>query len=297
MSQVSRQEATSYVEQLYQLVLNREADEEGLRNHVNFLVQTDAQVGYAQLLKNFLESEEYHVHTLNKYKSQVLQQVMAEQHNEKEKPIINHVISLGDHCLTSALLKKYHYKKYSLPFDWSYSNIDAILHAIEDDFKILLDPQYYEGVIRSNGEAAFHYFYEKELGVKPPMFNHLDITQEDNYQYTVRTVERFRKVLASDESKLFLHIAEYGKDVAGIFENTIEKLEKFTSNFTLIFIQLESPSYQSDVFQLTAKKIAGHSLYTYQPISQENGVEFPEVFDGLVLMRLLSQFDIQLKDI
>ncbi|MBI1450688.1 MULTISPECIES: DUF1796 family putative cysteine peptidase [Acinetobacter] len=301
MPSLTKEQHQIFVENLYRVILEREPDQQGLANHVNFLDNVGFEQGVKTLLSAFIQSEEYKNKLIKNSDDEIKQKFLNDfvwTQNLTHKKEINHIISMGDHCLTSFLLKKYKLKKYSLPFDWIFSNLDAVLHSIENDFNIFLDKQYYLKADTEDGrDATHHFFYEKQFGVLDPMFNHLDITQEEHYQYTLRSVQRFRKVLASEEAKLFIYIARPEEEIEDKLAYTVELLSKYTCNFQIIFIKLGNASQKFNEFQLTNKVLNEHKYYYYQPVSQENGVDFADPFDDVILLRILNEFNFKLNNI
>lgn len=301
MPSLTKEQHQIFVENLYRVILEREPDQQGLANHVNFLDNVGFEQGVKTLLSAFIQSEEYKNKLIKNSDDEIKQKFLNDfvwTQNLTHKKEINHIISMGDHCLTSFLLKKYKLKKYSLPFDWIFSNIDAVLHSIEDDFNIFLDKQYYEKIISiAKEEVSHHHYYEDEFQVRSPMFNHLDVTSEEGYQYTLRSVQRFRRVLASEEAKLFIYIARPEEEVEDKLAHTVELLSKYTCNFQVIFIKLGNASQKFNEFQLTSKVLNEHKYYDYQPVSQENGVDFADPFDDVILLRILNEFNFKLNNI
>lgn len=301
MPSLTKEQHQIFVENLYRVILEREPDQQGLANHVNFLDNVGFEQGVKTLLSAFIQSEEYKNKLIKNSDDEIKQKFLNDfvwTQNLTHKKEINHIISIGDHCLTSFLLKKYKLKKYSLPFDWIFSNIDAVLHSIEDDFNIFLDKQYYEKIISiAKEEVSHHHYYEDEFQVRSPMFNHLDVTSEEGYQYTLRSVQRFRRVLASEEAKLFIYIARPEEEVEDKLAHTVELLSKYTFNFQVIFIKLGNASQKFNEFQLTSKVLNEHKYYDYQPVSQENGVDFADPFDDVILLRILNEFNFKLNNI
>lgn len=300
MGALDYQAAEKLIQQLYNAILERAPDLEGLKFHTQRL-QALGIAAYPQITHDFLNSDEYKLLLGKKIEAIKTQQMpfLFQIPQGQHKKLIHHVVSLGDHCLTSALLKKYGLKQYSLPFDWIFSNLETVLDCIEDDFAKFLDEKYLvTGLNPGNHLATQHLYYEQKFNVDKFMFNHMAVTVPENRQYILRTVDRFRKLLKSSEPKLFLHIAKPDKQINEKFERCISLLEKMTSNFHLIIIQLTPPSHSFSEFSMNlVQQMDGHKFYKYLPVSQENGTDFEDQFDDMILMKLLSEFDLQLKNI
>jgi len=133
---------------------------------------------------------------------------------------VRHVISLGCRCSQSSIFKALKQRRYACPFDWIFSSAQMVLHCLRDDFHSFLDrDQYYlnatlfdsiglpPGSPPRNRNIIGHQVYSVMAeGVgRGAIFNHRDpLNDEEDYNYTVRTVERLRRVLACGERKLFV---------------------------------------------------------------------------------------------
>ncbi|WP_158302359.1 DUF1796 family putative cysteine peptidase [Sodalis glossinidius] len=89
---------------------------------------------------------------------------------------VNHIVSLGSHCLAASILKKLGIKKYSLPFDWNFTHPGMVIDCLNDNFKVFLDKKYHKSiqVIRESGiidQCASHTYYEKKYKTVET-FNH-----------------------------------------------------------------------------------------------------------------------------
>ena len=79
------------------------------------------------------------------------------------RPTYHYIISLGCACNTSLYLKKMGLKKFSLPYDWIFSNLDMIEHTVKDEFKSFLNVDLIENI---KPKRASHSLYHSLL------FNH-----------------------------------------------------------------------------------------------------------------------------
>ena len=150
--------------------------------------------------------------------------------------IYYHACSLGPFCHAGSILKQLDVKKESYPFDWIYSNLDVIIHCIEDDFKTFLDKSYY----KREKDITIHTYYTEKF--KKCSFNHVTEMTDEKYEYFIRCVERFRKLLQSPKKKLFIisHMVTATDTVdPDYYEKTIEfnkKLKQYTTNFDILCI-------------------------------------------------------------
>ena len=111
----------------------------------------------------------------------------------------NHVYSLGPFCHTGNLLQRLDVKKESYPFDWICTNLNTIIHCIENDFKIFLDKKYYNSDIKN--DKIIHTYYNEHFNGKGSFDNIKDMTDE-KYDYFIRCVDRFRKLLHRPKRKM-----------------------------------------------------------------------------------------------
>lgn len=195
---------------------------------------------------------------------------------------IKHVCSLGTLCHSSQILKDNGLKKFSYPFDWIFSNCDNIIHCLEDDFHIFLDKSYY---VNRGAKKCDHTYYSIN------MFNHHNpLTNENDYNYYIRCVNRFKQLLQYEEHKLFLiifpnmdNVEENDKNKVIDFNN---KFSKYTKNYILLVI-----------FHIKNKKAICHR-FTYhdnihflelRTLSTTNGRAFKNNNDNNYLNYLLKK--------
>jgi Putative papain-like cysteine peptidase (DUF1796) len=120
------------------------------------------------------------------------------------KSTITYTASLGTHCYSAWLLDRIGARKYAGPFDWLFSDLGMITHCIEDNFQIFLDASKYV-MLDQHGHYG-HSFYGPRFD-RTVIFNHHDVTQAKDYAHFVRAVERFRRLLSSKGTKIFLSVS------------------------------------------------------------------------------------------
>ncbi len=287
---------TDYVESLYRGVLNREPDATGVTLHVKFLRETGGGPrGLARVVRNFVHSDEF----VGNFAREALERQAASPLDTTTGPVFRHAISLGSHCYTSMLLKRQGLKRYSLPFDWIFSSLRTVAHALDDDFATLLDRAEFELIPEAqrslpNEQVGRHRFYEREFGVET-MFNHQDLTDDVQHEYFVRASARMRRILATPEPKLFLAITTENTIRQGDFELLLAALERHTRNFRLFCVRVLEPSndFQEFGFQRQVE-IGDHVLTRYQPVSRMLGLQFTHPLDDFMLKRQLAtmRFDL-----
>jgi hypothetical protein len=207
---------------------------------------------------------------------------------------INYTCSLGSLCHSSQILKRNKYKYCSYPFDWIFSSCDNIIHCIEDNFSIFLDKSYYINISQS---TCGHSKYGNS------MFNHRNpLKNIGDYNYYVRCVDRFKKLLQKDEHKLFIMTFVNGEHNTddypnNYFSNNIinfnNTFSKHTKNYTLLVI-IHCPN-----------KKQNHHIFTYNDnihflelhtLSLSTGSEFVNKNDDIYLDNIMkSNYTFNLK--
>mmetsp|Transcript_8294 Transcript_8294/g.20970 ORF Transcript_8294/g.20970 Transcript_8294/m.20970 type:complete len:417 (+) Transcript_8294:61-1311(+) len=160
---------------------------------------------------------------------------------------IAHALSLGSRCLVSRLLQDAGMRRYAGPFDWVYSSAEMVRHCLNDDFTAFLD--------RSDIIAAGKKFGHRRYGPmlkRGIIFPHHEPRGRDR-EFFMRTVARFRNILASSERKLFVlahpvssvtelqslrHTSTKGCGIAEIARLYEDILSRGTRNFEFIAVYL-----------------------------------------------------------
>ena len=189
------------IDALYLEILGRRADPSGLDTFGRMLRQNGIVAAVPTMVRALLNSAEY-------------QRRPSVPANGGSGPFqarlvngrkIAHVVALGTHCMAGIYLRKYRYKRYSLPFDWLYSSPEAVLHCLNDDFTEFLDARHYvpcPAPTRLSRPARTTNFTVTS-SVCATCSRTATPTTDKDYRYYQRTVERFRQIVAGTEAKLF----------------------------------------------------------------------------------------------
>lgn len=277
---------TDFLTALYRGILNREPDALGLAGHAAELQAEPLPRAMVTAIRGFLGSEEYRA---KQGAADLLEQLRP---HIVPQPPFEHVISLGSHCYTSWILKQDHLKRFSLPFDWIFSNLSMVMHCIKDDFRLFLDPAQYavrpeSSRPRPNEGLCDHLFYRDRFGVEL-VFNHYDPTNPADWAYFNRAVARFRAVLASPQRKLFLAISTDDRITPTDFPALATLIDQITTNAELLVIRILPPSHDDRIFGVSPLDRRGrHTLLAYQPTSPLTGLGFQQPFDDLMIRRQL----------
>ena len=198
-----------------------------------------------------------------------------------------HIVSLGSLCLTSKLLQSMGLKAESYPFDWIFSTPSMVAHCIDDNFASFLNKDFYLPVRQGKGRQCHHTFYNSDQRGSP-LFNHRDPSTDEDYDYLVRCVNRFRAVLQSPDRTLF--VLMQGHDAPGN-----------TSNFDLVRVALERSatkpallylSYKSngDRRHITTKRVNNCALIEFAAGSRiHSGVRFEDAADDELVCQIISE--------
>ena len=203
--------------------------------------------------------------------------------------------SLGSLCHSAQLLKINELKKASYPFDWIFSSLPMVEHCIKDDFKTFLDKtQYIDYTTNSKLKETQceHRFYGKMLGNQEHniIFNHHNpLSNESDYAYFERCVNRFRDLVKSNEYKGFVLF-----DTNDDFENNTKKYYNF-SDF------LNEHKIKHKLFVIN-NKVSGYQDYEWviannlrlirlQTNSSTNGLVFNDKIDEDYLNKLIEKWE------
>jgi len=137
----------------------------------------------------------------------------------------DYVCSLGTLCHTGRFMQRLRIKNTSYPFDWVFSDSDIIIDCLKDDFNKFLDPSYYVDVKNNyNSNSCGHSLYHEDF------FFHKNPRNNDDYQYYLRCVDRFKKLCNGGGRKLFIiffspESTKHPKDLSDLFESGQSKDE------------------------------------------------------------------------
>ena len=180
------------------------------------------------------------------------------------------IVSLGHRCHSASIIKKIGSKTESYPFDWLISKLDTIKKCIDNNFVHFKKKSNYKTKITSNDigiteNVSNNIEYEKENSdiVKTYDFNlacnHYNL--ENNYYYYERCVDRFMKLLESNDDKMFLYIhpilTSFQPDILDVFEDFTNYMSTRTKNFFIVYFILS----RELVAEQTSFKYKNHHVY------------------------------------
>lgn len=199
-----------------------------------------------------------------------------------------HICSLGTLCHSSQLLKNNNLKKCSYPFDWIFSNTDMIMHCIEDDFKIFLDKSYY---VDTPDNKCSHTYYQITINSSNPIFNHHNPMNENDYNYFVRCVDRFKLLIKNEEFKIFcisfINMDELDENIKKNIIDFNNKFSNYAQKYKLLVI-LNIKNKENNYHMFTnSDNIDFLELHT---ISSSNGKEFINDIDNQYLNKIIKKY-------
>ena len=201
---------------------------------------------------------------------------------------IKHVCSLGFNCHASQMLKDNNLKLESYPFDWIMSNLDVVKKCLQDDFKTFLDKDAYVdlGLTKRCG----HKIYCDNMFV-----HHNPLHNNSDYDYFNRCVNRFRKLLSSNDDKLFIISIIDGEHGIGnkISESFIKELEelsnilnKSTVNSNLLVI-VNYPNKKTQ--KKVVKTIKNLTILEIDTLSSNTGTQYIKEDDNKFLIKIINK--------
>ncbi len=297
MEIIRQSRARQLVRELYRAILGREPDPEGARAYENLIRKLGADRALPKAIKAIMRSEEYRRRADAMAVSHVNSILASHGENRLNGLPVNHLVSLGSFCLPALLFRNNGLRRYSLPFDWIFSTPQMVRDCLGDDFTVFLDRAHYRSVDAPGRDAAAeHEVYREKYGL-PALFAHRDPTRDSDYLYFVRCVTRFRRLLQSNDAKVFMLIGRANHDLVKEFPLMIESLERVTKNFVLLCVELLDPTAPALTSLLPVARISAHELLRFTPSSYNAvGGFLPDKLDEWTLLRLIYRYELSLRD-
>ena len=276
---------------LYRAFLGREADPVGMAHNLALLRQAGGLAGVGQLASLLERSTE---RALVDHLPACLQWITSEQ-GQPEEFAGRPVISLGLHCAPAMILKKTGLRRFSTPFDWTFSTPAMVRHCLEDGFRTFLDPRYHESVTRPDhaGRPEFisrHSLYNSKYEIGQPVFNHRDITRPDIAEYYRRCVGRFMDVVRGMQPVYLLQCVVHGgygsADPVGEFRKTAALLGRLApaASLAMFHITLKGGLMpEVELLEVQGK----HRMFALRAVSVLGSLDFHEAVDQIGLLRAL----------
>jgi len=169
-------------------------------------------------------------------------------------------ISIGPYCASAYILERHNLRTNAYPFDYIFSSLEFVKHAINDKFDIFLDKQYYKN--GSSNNNMHHSFYSNFIDTEilkqhhiannlhdiannlqnREIFLHHNLLNNDNdYLAFVRRCKRLLELIEKNNKIVFVYYNCYTYEfndlidfynsfshnkniyVVGIFQNNLDK--------------------------------------------------------------------------
>jgi len=210
-------------------------------------------------------------------------------------------ISLGNFCHAANTIRDLHLRAFSGPFDWIFSSPEAAAHMISDKFQIFLDRQYFRSTPLEerqwpNENLCDHEFYRQHYGIRF-MFNHHDVTQEKDYAFFQRCVERTMHAIQVQQAPLFILVTHDSFDI-NRFKPIQEALSQYSANFGLLIVRFLADNAKPSNPLVQAMPVTlfhDDNLLALElrTSSRSNGLHFSDPKDEDEFSRLLRTFKVQ----
>lgn len=269
-----------FLEGLYHEILSRPADAMGLLNNLSGISAMPDEKELAGLAGGFAKSQEYRRLVIEEFFSEKLIPIAAQNFN---------FFSIGDHCATTNLLKKFGLRAFSGPFDWLFTSIPMVLECVADDFCYFLDRSYYKTAPSLLGQGDFsdaydHEYFKNKFGIER-MFNHHNPSTQSVYEHFVRCVDRFKAALDCDKTVLVY----MGKNLSASEIQSIEFAFSKKKCQVLVFeVFYRGPAVmpQFDFHQVGQAT----SVVRFFPHSSLGALEFSNVLDNFFFAYIVKSF-------
>ena len=177
-------------------------------------------------------------------------------------------ISIGPYCVTADYLKITNNRKLAYPFDYVFSSLFMISHCITDEFKTFLNNDYIKYI---NDSQTTHIIYDNLLnlklasGIKPVVFNHHNLKNEETYNAYIRRCYRFLNAIKNNNSYLVYTIKNYDVYVNYNLEELIE-FSNLVKNTNIIVLYITNEQSYLNINNLHIFKIVDDSYETINNI-------------------------------
>ena len=171
----------------------------------------------------------------------------------------NCIYSLGSHCVTATILKKYELRKFSGFFDYLFIHkSDNLLDVLNDSFSHILNLENHVPIQENHplrarlNDVSIYSKYDNEDVVT---FTHHNLLKIETYEHYLRAKDRFLKM--KNFNTLFIHTSYHSFDRLDeikreFFVGTLKSKYNF-SFFHILFIEIEENSLQKKHSKLITK--------------------------------------------
>jgi hypothetical protein len=198
----------------------------------------------------------------------------------------NCIYSLGSHCVTSSVLKKYELRKFSGFFDYLFIHkSDNFLDILEDGFSHILNLSNHTPIKHSHPlyeRLKDVSIYSKYDSPQVVTFTHHNLLNKEVHHHYIRTKERFLKTVNFNTLFIYTSYHAYDKLNEEKREKIVQLLrEKYNFHqFHLLFVEIE----ENNILKKQYTRISKNQAYSVYSINihpdSYTGAIFKNDFDN-----------------
>ena len=205
-------------------------------------------------------------------------------------PRIQHVISIGAACFCAQAIDDAGLRRYSTPFDWIFAGTGLTRAILLDDFANFLDRDDY---VNAGSPKAWTLPRYRRLFASGVIINHHDISIDADFASLERAVDRMRGLLASGDSKLFVHMSSEESLQHPHYGELIETLRAATTGAHFLTVGFRPAAGQAQLE--VVGETADSRSYAFTPTSElVEGLRFGAPSDNDVLREIFRGYDFDL---
>ena len=207
---------------------------------------------------------------------------------------ISHVCSLGNVCQSSQILKDTKLKKESYPFDWIHVNPANIINILEDNFSQFLNKELYENIysVKFGKYTCIDYSICGHKIYNSHMFFHHNPKNNDNdYNYFIRCVDRFKQLLKKESNKLFVITFPNlnNEDIENKKNQVIELNNYISTKTSNYYIFVICHILNQKIFKFNILDIDNIKFLLLYTKNKSNGVKLVDLKENEILNNLLLE--------
>ncbi len=303
-------DAPAVLAAIYDVILRRPADPDGLRYWVGALsdgIQTRTPAdALAGMLSDFLGTQEArrkltaslaaHPDGIDDIRrADAARAALRAEFLPPARPVPHGIVSLGTHCYAASLLGRFGARDWSGPFDWIFSTPAMVRDSMRDRFDAYLDSTQYRHIpvgerADPDYERVSHTAFEARYDIPSAVFNHTDAHTAEGQDYLRRCVARFEAALDGPKPVQFLQVVPDKPGVADEFDRTLDALsERCAARPTLVQVIVGERAMDGvGPLTRTLRMVEQGRLLEFRPTSAWGATRFADLLDDLMLMRAVA---------
>lgn len=206
------------------------------------------------------------------------------------RPAITQVLSLGSACWTATLIADAGLRRFSGPFDWTFTDPKLVLACLRDDFAQFRDRSAWERVGGPQQWSLTRLRARLGLG---PITNHHDISVDADFARLMRATDRLRAALRPGVRSLFVVMTENRHLDARSFTQLRARLQDKAPDADLLAIGL-NPGPPQPRAHGTLREVGRADRFRRWSFSpgapSTDGLRFPAPGDGALLRCVFAPY-------